>query len=130
MTNMLLGQGKLDMSRQVLVVDDDEDIATAVETVLKMENYDVVTAHNGTDAVKDAQEFHPTLIVLDLMLPDMDGTEVAKRIRGRYGVDPAIVLLSASSEIHKACSDIGAQACIQKPFNVSELLSTVGQYVH
>ena len=70
------------MENRILLVDDEEDIVGLVEEVLQKEGFHVIRkAHTGTDALKICRNFQPNVIVLDIMLPDMDGLEVCKQIR-------------------------------------------------
>src|SRR5204863_6572541 len=80
--------------QRILVVDDEPSIVDAVATALRYEDYDVAQAENGRDALALALDFEPNLIVLDWMLPDIEGTEVVRRLHER-GHQPAILFLTA-----------------------------------
>jgi two-component system phosphate regulon response regulator PhoB len=111
--------------RRVLVIEDENDIRDLLAYNLRQEGYDVSAADNGARGLEQAAEFTPDLIVLDLMLPDMSGIEVCKRIRAREGKpQPAIVMLTAKGEeIDRVVGfEVGANDYVVKPFSVRELL--------
>src|SRR5207245_10633281 len=83
-------------AQSVLVVEDEASIASFVSLYLKNAGYEVRTASNGTEALASAQSDHPSLIVLDLMLPDIDGIEICRRIRQK--ADLPTTLLTARDE--------------------------------
>ena len=109
----------------ILVVEDESSIASFVALYLKNAGYTVRTAANGTDALSLAASEHPALIVLDLMLPDIDGIEVCKRIR--QGSDVPILMLTARDEdVDKIIGlEVGADDYMTKPFNPRELVARV-----
>jgi two-component system KDP operon response regulator KdpE len=110
---------------RVLVVDDEPQILRALRINLAARQYDVVTAGTGTAALQAVEEEHPDLLVLDLGLPDIDGVEVIKRLRGWTNV-PVIVLSGRMDSQDKvAALDAGADDYVTKPFSVDELLARV-----
>jgi two-component system, OmpR family, KDP operon response regulator KdpE len=109
----------------VLVVDDEPQILRALRVNLAARSYDVVTASTGRQALDAAARHHPDLVVLDLGLPDMDGVEVIRGLRGWTSV-PIIILSGRSQSIAKVQAlDAGADDYVTKPFNVDELLARV-----
>lgn len=114
----------------ILIVDDDHDIVSAIDAILTMEGYNVETAYNGTECIDCVQETKPDLILLDLMLPDMHGRDVAQKLRkdARLGNIP-IVIMSASRDAREVAEDLHAEDCIDKPFEVSHLLQTVSRHL-
>ncbi len=109
----------------VLVVDDELDIRQAVAEVLADEGYTVVSAADGAEALERARAVHPSVILLDLMMPVMNGWE----FRQAQKQDPSVsgipvVVLSALGRV----ATIDAQAFLQKPFDLEELLSKVKRY--
>jgi two-component system, OmpR family, KDP operon response regulator KdpE len=109
----------------VLVVDDEPQILRALRVNLAARSYDVVTASNGRQALDAAAHHHPDLVVLDLGLPDMDGVEVIRGLRGWTTV-PIIILSGRSQSAAKVQAlDAGADDYVTKPFNVDELLARV-----
>jgi two-component system KDP operon response regulator KdpE len=109
----------------VLVVDDEPQILRALRVNLAARSYDVVTASNGRQALDAAAHHHPDIIVLDLGLPDMDGVDVVRGLRGWTTV-PIIILSGRSHSVAKVQAlDAGADDYVTKPFNVDELLARV-----
>ena len=110
------------MSR-VLVVDDEPQIRRALRTSLEAHGYEVVTVGTGEEAVIGAAESAPELMLLDLGLPDIDGTEVIRRVRG-FTELPIIVLSVRDAQVDKvAALDAGADDYVTKPFAMEELLA-------
>ncbi len=110
---------------KILVVEDDVTIVRFVETILTQNNYQVITANNGSMGERMAFSHNPDLIVLDLGLPDLDGTDVIKHIRERSNV-PILILSARSREADKVYAlDNGANDYITKPFGVDEFLARV-----
>ncbi|GIH03646.1 DNA-binding response regulator [Rhizocola hellebori] len=108
---------------KVLIVDDEPQILRALRINLRARDYDVQTAADGGSALESAAAYLPDLIVLDLGLPDMDGVEVIRRVRG--WTDAPIIVLSgrAGSEDKVKALDAGADDYVTKPFGVDELLA-------
>jgi two-component system KDP operon response regulator KdpE len=109
----------------VLVVDDEPQILRALRINLKARKYDVHTAADGASALQMAASHHPDIVVLDLGLPDMDGVEVIRGLRGWTSV-PIIVLSGRADSSEKvAALDAGADDYVTKPFGVDELLARI-----
>ena len=110
------------MSEQtILVVDDEEAIAEAVRARLESEGYRVVVALDGPEAIRANEEHRPNLVVLDLMLPGMDGLEVCKAIQ-RDGWTPVLMLTARTEEADKVAGfAVGADDYLTKPFSLREL---------
>ena len=108
---------------RVLVVEDDEDIALALQRSLRMEGYEVRVAPDGEAALQAAGSFLPDLVVLDLGLPKIDGIEVARRLRS--GGDVPILMLTARDAVDSRVEglDSGADDYLVKPFERQELLA-------
>ena len=110
----------------ILVIDDDPDILEALSEILESEGFGIHQARNGLEALELLEPLHPDLILLDLMMPVMDGWEFAERIRGRpdWAQIPVIVL-SADRNVGDKARKLGAVGYLAKPFELSELLSLV-----
>lgn len=112
--------------RKVLIVDDDEDLVELLVDVFERDGrFDLRTANNGFDAGMAVKEFRPDLVVLDVMLPDINGKEVCQRIRSDSSLDDVrIVCISGMVEADKVSDlkDAGANEFIQKPFTVEHLI--------
>jgi two-component system KDP operon response regulator KdpE len=108
---------------RVLVVDDEPQIVRALVINLKARHYEVDAAHDGTSALELAAARHPDVVLLDLGLPDMDGTEVIRGLRGWTKV-PIIVLSARQTSDEKVQAlDAGADDYVTKPFGMDELLA-------
>ncbi|HER6302316.1 TPA: response regulator transcription factor [Streptococcus pyogenes] len=111
--------------KKILIVDDEKPISDIIKFNLAKEGYDIVTAFDGREAVTIFEEEKPDLIILDLMLPELDGLEVAKEIRKTSHV-PIIMLSAKDSEFDKVIGlEIGADDYVTKPFSNRELLARV-----
>jgi two-component system KDP operon response regulator KdpE len=110
---------------RVLLVDDEVSIQRAVGPLLRSRGYDVEVVGTGADALKAVSDHRPDLIVLDLGLPDMEGTEVCRRVRADSAV-PIIVLSARGGEADKVQAlDLGADDYVTKPFGPEELLARI-----
>ena len=112
-------------AQSVLVVEDEASIASFVSLYLKNAGYEVRTAANGTEALISVQKSQPSLIVLDLMLPDIDGIEICRRIRQKSDV-PILMLTARDEDVDKIIGlEVGADDYMTKPFNPRELVARV-----
>ncbi|MGA2009692.1 MAG: response regulator transcription factor [Solirubrobacteraceae bacterium] len=109
---------------RVLVVDDEPAIVDVVSMALRHEGYDVVSAGTGTDAMAEVRDWRPHAIVLDIMLPDMDGFEVARRLGAQEAGVP-ILFLSARDNTSDKIRGLttGGDDYVTKPFSVEELMA-------
>src|SRR3954465_9687298 len=107
---------------RVLVVDDEQSICELLSMALRYEGWDVRTAHDGTDAVRAAREFRPDAVVLDVMLPDMDGLEVLRRLRADSPLVP-VVFLTAKDALEDRIAGLtaGGDDYVTKPFSLEEV---------
>lgn len=113
------------MVKKILVVDDEKPISDIVKFNLTNEGYDVVTAFDGEEALQQVEAEHPDLILLDLMLPKIDGLEVARQVRKKYNM-PIIMVTAKDSEIDKVLGlELGADDYVTKPFSNRELIARV-----
>jgi len=110
-------------TRRVLVVDDDPDILDALSEILEVEGYDVHRARNGREALVRVEQAPPDLVLLDLMMPVMDGSEFARNLAP--GRRPPIIVLSADRNVSVKAMEIGALGWLAKPFELDELLAAV-----
>ncbi|KRM92674.1 response regulator YycF [Liquorilactobacillus cacaonum] len=111
--------------KKILVVDDEKPISDIVKFNLTKEGFDVYTAFDGQEAVDQVEEVVPDLILLDIMLPKMDGLEVAREIRKKYDM-PIIMVTAKDAEIDKVLGlELGADDYVTKPFSNRELVARV-----
>ncbi|HXG46345.1 MAG TPA: response regulator, partial [Methylomirabilota bacterium] len=116
------------MKAKILVVDDEPDALELIEFNLKGAGYDVITASDGEEALKRARDVLPDLIILDVMLPEVDGMEVCKILRRdqRTSAVPIIMLTAKAAEIDRVLGlELGADDYVTKPFSPRELVARV-----
>jgi len=116
------------MAKRILIVDDEPDIRRLVAEALVVTGYDVHTAANGQEAIRAASLFIPDLVLLDIMMPDMDGFAVYERLRAKpVDLRSPIIFLTARREINDKLLGFekGAADYITKPFHIKELLARV-----
>jgi two-component system response regulator RegX3 len=113
------------MSERILIVEDEQAIAEAVEYALENEGFQVDAVDRGADALEAAERDAYDLLVLDLMLPDLSGIEVCRRIRGKSAV-PILVLTAKDAEVDRVLGlEVGADDYVTKPFSMVELVARV-----
>lgn len=116
------------MDKTLLVVDDELHILELIKFNMEKNGYNVITAENGLEALRIVEEEKPDLVLLDLMLPGIDGLEVCKKIRKNPNVEsiPIIMLTAKGEELDKILGlELGADDYITKPFSVRELVARV-----
>jgi two-component system OmpR family response regulator len=113
-------------SRRVLVVDDERNIADVISIALRYNDYEVETAADGQAALAAVESFRPDLVILDVMLPDVNGFEVAKRMRERADDTPILFLTAKDTTEDKVRGlTLGGDDYVTKPFSVEELLARI-----
>jgi DNA-binding response OmpR family regulator len=111
---------------QVLVVEDDAAILRGLKEGLRLERYDVFSATDGESGYRLARERKPDLIILDVMLPNMSGFEVCRKLRGEGFTTPILMLTARGEEVDRVHGlDLGADDYVTKPFSIRELLARV-----
>ena len=112
--------------QRILVVDDEESIVDAVATALRYEGYDVEEANNGRDALTTVARWEPDLVVLDWMLPDIEGIEVGRRLRAQ-GFKTAVLFLTAKDGTENKVEALraGGDDYVTKPFSLAEVVARV-----
>jgi DNA-binding response OmpR family regulator len=114
------------MSRRILVVEDDPDIARLLQIHLVDHGFSVALAGNGREGLAQAQAGRADLVILDLMLPEVDGLEVCRRLRRSTPYAPILMLTSKSTELDRIVGlETGADDYVTKPFSVSEVMARV-----
>jgi len=112
----------------VLIVEDDPDMADVMVRLLEHAGFAARTAENGKKALEAVAERTPAVVLLDILMPVMDGWECARQLRARYGVRLPIVVVTAAEHIETRCVEVGADHLLPKPFELRELLRLVSQY--
>ena len=116
------------MRETILIVEDEKDIIKMLEYNLKKEGFKTLSARSGEDALDSANRDHPDLVILDLMLPGMDGLEVCKNLKGntKTASIPVIMLTAKSQESDKIVGlELGADDYMTKPFSPRELIARI-----
>jgi len=116
----------LSVASRILVVDDEPSIVDAVSTALRYEGFDVEEASTGRDALATATRFEPDLVILDWMLPDIEGIEVGRRFR-QQGFKTAILFLTAKDAVENKVDALraGGDDYVTKPFSLAEVVARV-----
>lgn len=117
-----------DKKKKILLVDDEIDIVTVIRLRLEASGYEVVVAMDGKEALNTARSLHPDLIILDLMLPGLDGFHVARMLKydNQYKDIPIIMLTAkAGEDSRKTGEQVGADAYMNKPFEAEKLLAKI-----
>lgn len=127
---MNLREGVIDMGerKKILVVEDEEDLVIALSARLKATGYDVLVARDGLEALTKARMVNPDLILLDLMLPKMDGYKVARLLKfdQRYKRIPILMLTARGQDMDQELGrQAGADDYMVKPFNSTELMERI-----
>jgi len=111
---------------KILIVEDDESILTGLMDLFETEEYEVCAARNGEEALQTYAREKPTLILLDIMIPEISGYDVCREIRKKDDTTPILMLTAKGQEVEKVVGlEMGADDYIVKPFGVSELLARV-----
>ena len=113
-------------SKKILIVDDDKDIVKIVTTMLEGRGWDVTAAYNGREALDIVNQLRPDIILLDIMMPEMNGIEVLKRIK-KIDAGTRIVMITAFGDVESYLDsmELGAYEYINKPFETDELLDMI-----
>ena len=110
---------------KILVVEDDPAISNLIRTTLETQEYQFHTAQNGSGALMEAVSYNPDVVILDLGLPDMDGVEIIKKIRGWSKVPIIVVSARAEDQDKVDALDAGADDYLTKPFSIDEFLARI-----
>ena len=119
--------------KKILVVDDEVDLVETIRFPLEMEGFNVLVSYNGEDALNQARKEKPDLILLDLMLPKLDGYKVCRLLKfdERYKDIPILMLTAKTQEKDKLLGkETGANEYITKPFDIDELMKKVKVYLN
>ena len=118
--------------KKILIVDDEADIIEILQFMLETSGYECVTAMDGEEGLKLAREINPDLIILDVMMPKINGYKICRLLKfdNKYKDIPIFMLTARSQDEDKLIGEeTGADEYITKPFNVDEVVSTVKEYI-
>jgi DNA-binding response OmpR family regulator len=118
------------MPRKVLIVDDEPNIVTSLTFLMNKSGFETSVARDGDEALTEVERFHPDLVLLDVMMPEVDGWEMLRRVQERHGVGAIPVIMFSGKVDEQAAEEAtsrGAQAFIGKPFNPQELIDQTKQ---
>ena len=113
----------------VLIVDDDPDMVTIIRIMLDDAGYQVRSARNGKEALESVATKMPAVVLLDILMPVMDGWQCARELRARYGRRVPIVVVTAAEHAGARAAQVGGDDVLAKPFEMAELLRIVARYV-
>lgn len=117
------------MSKKILVIDDDPGTLKLLESVLQSMNYTCVTIKNPKDALKTIQNIMPDMVLLDIIMPEIDGYSLCKEIKSLYGNKIPIIIFTAQSYekdlIQEAYKDFGADDYLTKPFDTQQFIQKI-----
>jgi DNA-binding response OmpR family regulator len=119
--------------KKILVVDDEVDLVETIRFPLEMEGFNVLISYNGEDALNQARKENPDLILLDLMLPKLDGYKICRLLKfdEKYKHIPILMLTAKTQEKDKLLGkETGADEYITKPFDIDELIKKVKAYLN
>ncbi len=112
----------------ILIVEDDVDLAGVVQLALLAAGYDARTAHDGRAALAVVAQRMPALILLDMLMPVMDGWQFARELRARYQRRAPIVVVTAAEDAAERAGEIDAAGCLGKPYRMTALLALVDRF--
>ena len=112
------------MPHDILIIDDDPAVLAVVADILRDEGYHVRTATNGKEGLVAIEQQRPSLILLDMRMPVLDGWGVARALRER-GLDVPVVVMTAAQDARRWAQEVGAVQSLAKPFDLTELLDVV-----
>ncbi len=116
------------MNKTILVVDDEKDMVFGLQMMFEAQNFKVLTAYDGQEALDKAREERPDIIILDVMLPKIDGYRVCRMLKfdEKYKKIPVLMLTARTADAEKRTGfEVGADAYIVKPFNQQELMDKI-----
>jgi len=116
------------MAKKILLVDDEQDLVMMVEMRLQSEGYEVITANDGQEGLEKAKKESPDLVILDVMMPKMDGYKVCGLLKAdtRFNKIPIIMFTArAQQEDQQMSEEVGADAYINKPLDADELINKI-----
>ncbi len=120
------------MNKKILIADDEIDIVETLQFMLEVEGFECITAYNGEDALNLAKREHPDLIILDVMMPKINGYKVSRLLKfdAKYKKIPILMVTARSQEEDKMIGEeTGADEYITKPFEITDVVEKVKKYL-
>lgn len=118
------------MKENILVIDDNPSIGEVLGVILSAEGYHVTILRNGNSILKDIEKYKPRLIILDYLLAEQKGTDIAKIIkRHNHAKNIPIIMISAHPKAHEEARRVGVNIFLEKPFEMKQLLSHIHKYM-
>ena len=118
------------MAHKILIVDDEPNIVISLEFLMKKEGFEVAVANDGEEALAKAASFAPDLMLLDVMMPEMDGYEVMRLLKADERTSHVpVVLLTALDDPESTARELGADGYLPKPFDLTDLSAVVNEYL-
>jgi chemosensory pili system protein ChpA (sensor histidine kinase/response regulator) len=112
----------------VLIVDDDLDLTKSVQRVLEAAGYTVRSARTGREALAAVAQKMPSVILLDMLMPDMDGWDCAMELRARYGRGVPVVIVTAAARARERAEQLGIDHVLGKPFDLEDLFAVLSRF--
>jgi DNA-binding response OmpR family regulator len=116
------------MKKRILVCDDDEGILEVLTIILQNGGYDVKALSSGKEVKKMIKEYHPDVLLLDVMMPEANGKDIAIELKKNKTIRTPIILLSAVNNFEQIARETGADDFMVKPFDMKALLAKVAKY--
>lgn len=118
------------MSKRVLICDDDADILEVTKTILMLRGYEVETLMNTDDLLNKVKTIGPAVILMDLWIPDIGGSEATKQLKNdEMTANIPIIIFSANNDIEKVALGAGANDYLRKPFEIADLERVISKYI-
>ena len=114
--------------KRILLVDDELQLVEVMKMRLEANDYEVITAGDGQEALHKVQKEKPDLVLLDILLPKINGYEICKRLKQNEDtINIPVIMMTASGtkDFEEMCYDVGADDCMRKPYNSSELVAKI-----
>lgn len=117
------------MGKRVLICDDDADILEVTKTILMLRGYEVETMMNTDDLINRVETMKPSVILMDLWIPDIGGGEATRQLKENEATkDIPVIIFSANNDIEKVAINAGANGYLRKPFEISDLERIIAQH--
>jgi two-component system cell cycle response regulator DivK len=118
------------MEKTVLICDDDADILEVTKTILSLRGYTVETMMNTDDLIPKVESLKPSVILMDLWIPDIGGSEATRQLKANPNTNHIpVIIFSANNDIEKVAASVGANGFLRKPFEIADLERIIGSHI-